>query len=229
MPVTFGFNRDTMEIYVYHYGTVNTYTTPQYRVVADLNSDDIGLRKIEDFNDYSITVTMTQIAEDKTANMIIYDINGQSLSGENIENDCGPVLSLRQSYNAVVNNKYLLECPNAFDLIDGKIDFAGTVEVYNSNNTKINVYNENGTAATTYSEGCYFTPATAGNYTIKYTGKDLDNVSGKVFEYKISALAQFPDAEYTINGNYRDITNLSSVGKNSAAYIFCIGIFIINA
>lgn len=67
-----------MEIYVIHYGTSSTEET--YRVVYDLNAESSGLRAIDEFEDYNVKIKFTDVAEGKTANVVLYELNGQPLS-----------------------------------------------------------------------------------------------------------------------------------------------------
>jgi len=126
-PLTFGYDADEMEIYVIHYGT--TVEKVERRLVADLNNGDMGLNGLDSFGNYKVTVEFTDISSGKDANVIIYDINGQSLAGETLTDNVGPVTSVKKQFNAVKGQKYYLPAPTAFDLLEGKIAFRGQVAV----------------------------------------------------------------------------------------------------
>lgn len=221
MPVTFGFNKDTMEIYVLHYG-INSTKDGEYRVVVDLDSPSMGLRRINNFDDYQVSIEMTSIADDKTANMIIYDINGQDLSGEKITNNIGPDVYYTPKVNGLVNEKYILEKPTTFDLVEGDIDFNGYVTVKNQVGTIQKIYESDGTEIndSIYHLGAYFIPASSEKYTISYTALDKDLIQGKTKSVAIDVFGSFPEATFSILGNYHGLKENAEIGLNSVLPIY---------
>lgn len=225
-PVTFGFNQETMEVYVIHYGTVNS-TNGTYRVVVDLDDETMGVRKINNFDEYSVSITMKSIASGRTANMIIYDINGQSLAGETLTNTTGPKISLDQPNFGVVGLKYYLEQPKSFDLIDGLQDFTGTVKMFDSNNNQVIVYSQTNEKITddSYEEGCYFLPLETGKYRLEYQGKDLNGLLGEKREYQVIIVSDFIDSQYALKGNYRGINETKTLGINSSITVYAANVY----
>lgn len=209
MPVTFGYNSAEKEIYVMHYGTSNSETA--YRVVYDLDAEDSGLLAIENFGKYSVKIIFTDIAEGKTANVVLYSLNGQSLAGKTFSDNCGAETIVSAEYNAYVGKKYYLPEPYAFDVLDGKTDFEGKIGVNGSKAYK--VYDGNGSPVTEYVDGCYFIPDTAGEYSITYTALDKAGNYGIEKSIKIKAIAQ-PETEFRIESNYNGMQG-QTVGKGA--------------
>ena len=209
MPVTFGYNASEKEIYVIHYGTSTTEET--YRVVYDLDAKDSGLFAIDDFGKYKVEIIFTDISEGKTANVVLYSLNGQSLKGETFSDDSGAETIVSAKYNAYTGERYYLPQPFAFDVLDGRIDFQGKINVNGSKTYK--VYDGNGSPVTEYVEGCYFIPDTEGTYLITYTARDKAGNYGEEKVIKINAYEQ-PITEFHIDGNYKGLQS-QTVGKGT--------------
>ncbi|MGI6768743.1 MAG: hypothetical protein ACOX43_06665 [Bacilli bacterium] len=220
-PLTFGFNIETKEIYAIHYGTLN-HTEGTYRVIFDLDSEENGARRLESFNEYKVSIKMTSIAPGRTANLIIYDINGQSLEGETLTNSIGPKVYLEEQLNGLVGEKYLLNKPHSFDLLDGLIDFSGSVKVYDPDFNQVPVYQENGNPIEDdiYLPGSYFLPDKAGKYEIVYVGKDLENLEGNEHLTSVTIVSEFLDSIYSLSGNYRGLEIDGKLAKNSEIDIY---------
>lgn len=216
MPVTFGYNSSEMEIYVIHYGTSSTEET--YRVVYDLNAESSGLRAIDEFEDYNVKIKFTDVAEGKTANVVLYELNGQPLSGESFSDTAGAESIVSARYNAVVGEKYLLPEPAAFDVLDGKTEFAGKAEVSLGGRT-YELYGADGAPVSEYTTGCYFLPDAEGTYEIAYTARDKAGNYGAEKTLKIKALKE-PETSFGIGGNYRGLNGSEAVGKGSWLRIY---------
>ena len=172
VPVTIGFNAETMEIYCYHYGITKYYdeSQKQYRVIADLDSKDFGLNKIESFDNYKVSFSFNSIADNKTAKAIIYSINGQRLSGNNLIDSIGPNTIAKFKTNSVSGKKYIIPAPITFDLLDSSDDFKTILSIQNSKGENLNLYSANNQIikSNEYSEGCYIIPDEEGDITISY-------------------------------------------------------------
>lgn len=225
-PITIGFNAETMEVYCYHYGTSKHFdeTQRQYRVIADLDSKDFGLYQFDNFGDYTVTFSFNSIAKDKTAKMIVYSINGQSLSGDKLVNSIGPNTIARFKTNAVVGNKYVLPTPSTFDLLEEVQNFKTLVEIKDENGKDIKLYSANGSVITNkeYSSGCYINPTAEGNITISYTSYDSFDIAGKTASYTIYSYPSVPKTTFDYEGlenNYQ----LASKGVGDTLNVYpCI-------
>lgn len=200
MPVTIGFNPETMEIYTYHYGTVNYYREGIYRLIADLDSDDMGVNKLIDFSsDYQVKITFTELKENKTGKMLIYSINGQSLEGGSIVNNVGPNIQAELQTQAVVNQKYIVPEPSMFDLLtDVSSSFKAKVNITDDHDQNVALYYPNGQIITdgSYQKGCYFIPQKEGKLVLSYTGYDQDDLAGKEKNYELTCYATMPEVNY---------------------------------
>ena len=215
-PVTFGFNASEMEIYVMHYGRVTEQET--YRVVADLDNEIMGISKFNRFGDYKVTVQFTDIADGKDANVIVYDINGQSLAGETFTDDMGANTSVKKGYDGVKGEKYYIPEAKAFDLFDGVLDFNGTVKV---NKGTVPVYTAEGVETDVWTEGCYFLPEKTGTYTVGYQAKDTKGNLGTVKSISVNVVSTLPEWSYDVEGNYLSLErgeNVYSVGGSISLY-----------
>lgn len=227
MPVTVGYNAQTMEIYVLHYG-ITTTKNAEYRVVAKLNDEnDLGLSSYESLDDYEIDIEFSDIVQGKTANMIIYEINNQSLAGTKFNNTTGPNVNAQVDYNGLVDNKYLLPEPRSFDLIDGDIPFNGTVHVEGPTGNNVLVYNhqEQPIIDSKFVKGSYFIPMQAGKYKISYQGYDLDNLAGDMSTYEIQVFNQVDAPLFDIDGSYQGLTEHSAIGLNTKIVVYKASVY----
>ena len=218
MPITFGYNSSEKEIYVIHYGISTTEET--YRVVYDLDAKDSGLFAIDDFGKYNVEIIFTDIAEGKTANVVLYTLNGQSLDGETFSDNSGAETIVSAKYNAYTGEKYYLPEPFAFDVLDGRIDFQGKIRV--NGNKSYKVYNSNGSVVTEYVDGCYFIPDAGGKYSITYTARDKAGNYGNEKVIKINAYDQ-PETEFHLDGNYNGL-EAQTLGKGTVFTVFAANV-----
>ena len=221
MPVTFGYNAESKEIYVIHYGTSTTEET--YRAVYDLDAEDSGLLAIPDFGKYSVRVRFGEIAEGKTANVVLYELNGQSLAGENFTDNAGAQTLVSASYHAVAGEKYVLPEPSAFDVLEGELAFSGDVQVSRGGKTYA-LYAADGAALSSYEPGCYFLPDEEGTYEISYTAKDGAGNAGKTKTVSVRAFASVPETSFAVEGSYRGLTESAAVGAGSALEIYAASV-----
>ena len=220
-PITIGFNAETMEVYCYHYGTSKTIEEGQYRVIADLNSSDIGLSKFENFDNYDVSFAFNSIAENKTAKMLIYSINGQALSGEKLVDTIGPNTIAKHKTNSVSGVKYYLPEISTYDLLESNNNFKTVVSIKDSKGSSLKLYTPNGEVITdsTYEKGCYFIPETSGEISISYTSYDSKGNAGKTSKYLINNFSNTPQIEFDYDGlenNYNLATK--SLGDNLSIY-----------
>lgn len=215
-PVTFGFDRSNMQIYVRHYGIANKIE--QHRVVLDFDDENTGLFALDSFDDYKVSVRFSEIASGKQGNIVVYDINGQSLAGETFDDTAGAQAVVHATTHAVVGQQYVLPEPQAFAVLQGKMPFAGSVRV--SNGTKnYKVYSASGQEVSAYSQGCYFVPDAAGTYDITYTATDGLGHAGAAKTVAVRAFAD-PQVNFLFEGNYRGLSEEGTLGKGSVLDVY---------
>ena len=206
VPIIVGFNAETMEVYCYHYGTVKAYdnNTRVYRVIADLDSEDIGLYKFDNFDNYNVSFGFDKISEGKTAKMLIYSINNQKLSGDKLTDTIGPNTIAHHLTNSVAGVKYYLPEISTFDLLDESNNYKTIVSIKDASGAPLNLRKANGSLMTgdeIYEKGCYFVPSNVeGNITISYTSYDSKNKEGKTSEYTIYNYKKTPTSTFDYDG-----------------------------
>ncbi|MDD5292822.1 MAG: hypothetical protein PHW40_00750 [Candidatus Izemoplasmatales bacterium] len=221
VPVTFGYNAETMEVYVLHYGT-SAVKSAEYRVVLDLDDPSMGLRRLESFKDYTVSIRMNQIASGREANMIIYDINGQSLDGSEFTNSIGPELTYQVSTKGVVGESLTLNAPKAFDLLEGNIPYEGTVRVLDPEQIGVDLYTSDGTPITddVFVPGAYFVPDVAGTYTLIFQGVDSHGLPGDEKRYPLTIVSNFLSSTYEIEGDYSGLIENPFLGLGSTFTVY---------
>lgn len=223
-----GFDPATRKIYGYSYGfsTIGTQTSVTKRVIIDLNDmthyAQIGdsEHKLADstFENYTVKMTITNIAEDRPANFMLYSLNGQSLAGENgvLTDNRGPsvIPDATSLPNGMKGQAYKIPAMNAYDVMEGVIPFNGKVTVYGPDGSVLS-----GLDGVAWSDSLSFTPEDAGEYRIVYSaptdskGKDwktpgkgynTDGVYARdVVEYNGAPMG---DAERTVRVNAKELS-----------------------
>ena len=222
-PITIGFNAETMEVYCYHYGITKNYSEAQkqYRVIADLDSEDFGLYQFENFDDYKVSFSFNKIASGKTAKMLVYSINGQSLSGEKLTDSIGPNTIANFKTNSVAGMNYKLPAPVTFDLLEEGTNFKTLVNIKDKDGKEVKLYAPDGTVISNkqYVKGCYINSSVEGNITISYTSYDSQELAGKTATYSIYNYSSVPKTTFDYDGleqNYE----LASKGAGDILYIY---------
>ena len=217
MPITFGYDSAAMQVYVEHYGTANS--TQQHRVVLDLDDASNGLFAIDEFENYKVKMRFTDIKSGAKGNLVVYDINGQSLAGATFTDNVGAETIVKAEYNAIKGQNYTLPTPKAFDLLEGNIAYNGSVSVKRGG-TSYDVYDKNGEKTTAWSEGCYFLPDSVGDYEISYTALDGKQNAGETETVTVSAFQSASQTTFTMDGNYKNITEAGTLGKGSVLTVY---------
>lgn len=223
-----GFDPATREIYGYSYGfsTQGTDTSVNKRVIINLSDmshyaqiGDVD-QKLADstFENYTVKMTVTNIAADRPANIMLYSLNGQSLAGENgvLTDNRGPsVIPVADSLpNGVKGQAYKIPAMNAYDVIEGVIPFNGKVTVYGPDGSPLS-----GLDGVAWSDSLSFTPEDAGEYRIVYSaptdgsgndwktpvkGKNLSGVLAR--DAVVYGGAPMGDAERTVRVNVKELS-----------------------
>ncbi len=188
-----GFDPFAMEIYA-------KYATGEKRVIWNLSNaynDGQSAATYMPFESYNVSLEFTDVAKTKTAKVLLYSLNGQSLAGETLTNNCGPNVYMSASYNAVVGEKYILD--NSVVTYDVCGDETKNVAIAASvDGLAQTVYDKFGKPTTSYSEGCYIIPNVAGVMSIALTASD-SAYAGQTITEKVSVYELKPTAEYALD------------------------------
>ncbi len=141
---------------------------------------------IPDMSQYDVVITLSPFSG-KTANVMLYELNGESLGAQDIADVAGPSFDTRiNTPVGVAGNEYKLDVANykMYDLIDGYTAFNGSVKVTDPSGVTTEVINGS------------FVPATAGKYTLKFTGVDSQGNSGETANISFDVIGVYPAADW---------------------------------
>lgn len=225
-----GFDPITKEVYSYIYGSQGDYVCYK-RTILDLDdAEDIkyltqdskgGLvGKVSEgfqsstFENYTVKLSVLDVQEGKTGKFIVYDINGQSLAGENGEFTANSGYGLYASqFTRLVGLKDKLPQPYASSVLLGAAEYTGNVAVYDSEGSVV-------LSEQPYTESLTFTPEKAGDYTIEYSGMQDKNgyvrtqfLLGKYTEeplrvrapFKVDETFALPEFDSVLRGMFVDL------------------------
>lgn len=179
------FNFDT-DTYVISY-----YENGQKEVGAKLTDENdlagMGTRTAcSGFENYSVSVAVSGVEKNKTAKVLVYSLNGQSLAGETFTNEVGAVLAQKPKFsNGVLGEEYKIEYANlkTTDVIDGeKSEFSGTITAETPSGDKTDL------------TGGKFTPQEVGKYKLHFRAKDTSGIYGEVKTYEFFVYGYHPEA-----------------------------------
>lgn len=184
-PTVIGFDPITKEVYGYSYNK-NQFGR---RVIADLSreadlahiGDSAGALNGSSFENYTVSVQLTNVTVEKTPQLILYTLNGQSLGGDagRIESGTGPAVTTEVVSRAAANKAYKIPAPQVFSLFESDLAFNGKIRVEKADGSIV-------MQDTDWSQGLSFTPTEAGQYYIVYHGATDSNGNGR--------------KQYTMNG-----------------------------
>lgn len=163
-------------------------------VVADFKSKEFlatyyVVDPLPTFVTYDVSMEFDGINAGKTAKVVIFDVCGQKLSGEQLVNSTAPIIYTTPSLvDGVVGVNYKVSTLiNTFDMIDGfSAQFNGDIKVLNQKNQPIAL-------GADYS----FVPEQAGTYTVEYTPADAQGLKGKTTSVRFYVNQNQPDVEFT--------------------------------
>ncbi len=196
----FGFDPASMQIYGYSHGIKVNNT--QKILVADLSDETNIINQGAEnayvpFENYTVTVTLTDVAVARTPKLLIYSVNGQSLAGENgkMTDNSGASASASIQARAISGQSYKLPAVQAFDIMDGAIGYQGEVCVKQGDTVLLEKQ--------AYSAGLSFTPNGTEDCKIILSG--VKDKKGNIFlgadgqenesVYTVETLAQVPEME----------------------------------
>ncbi len=187
-----GFDAFTGEVYA-KAGT-NTYTIWN---VYQTMMDGQTATELSILERYDVSLEFTDVASDATADIVLYSINGQALSGESYTDSVGPRTFAKLETNAVAGKRYALPAPITYDVMGAEVAEI-EVEVL-LDNSKISVYNAAGQIVETYQAGCYFLPEKQGDIVIEYTAKEASS-AGEPFSVALQCYSVMPSVNYSLEG-----------------------------
>lgn len=180
-----GFDPVTKEVYGYAYDTAAGYECYK-RVILDLDDpedmewltkDSAGNKgaavsadfQNSTFQNYTVKLSVLDVTEGAAAKFIVYDLNGQSLAGENgqLASNAGYGM-YAPAQEGFVGMKDALPEPYVSSVLTGETAFTGTVKVLGPGGETI-------LEEQAYSDTLTFTPTEAGTYTIVYGGMQDEN------------------------------------------------------
>lgn len=191
------------------------YSTEQTsdRLIWDLAQEENDGRAMKDplkaFGSYRVSVAFDEVASNKTANVLLLALNGQSLAMADLVNDAGPRVAYQNSQTYLKGGKASLATPTAYDVIDGTAISTMKVSVVDPAGTAVPLYDEKTDAALSLTagfgdyplaDGLYFRPSVAGVFTLRLMALDHDNMVGDMVSYPLSVKDDsIPTFSYTLN------------------------------
>ena len=176
-----------------------------------LNSFKTGAT-FDSFVEYSVDMSFSGIASGKTAKVVLFDIAGQSLSGETLTDTSAPlVVGEPKLNNAIKGASYLIDTAvKTYDVIDGySKQFKGDIKVFDSLNEEVET--ENGA----------FVPTVAQTYYVSYIPKDDAGNVGESYVYPIVVFENRPEIEFAYEFDaFKHLVNDDIVIGNGASIQF---------
>ena len=189
-----GFDPYTMQVY-YKDGL------GKKTLIWDMLDDEIDgqiATTLASFEKYSVSLVFSEVAINRTADLVVYSINGQTLEGESFENNLGPNAFASYSSNAVAGNKVMVKMPVTGDVLgDETISISVRAEL---NQTPITIFDKQGNKTDVYSDGSYVIPDKAGELKIIYTARDAE-YQGVPFVASMEVFPVEPQINYTVSGS----------------------------
>ena len=178
-PTVIGFDPVTKEVYGYQYYN----GTAEKRLILDLSDPTyIGAANVitDGFDNYEVTVEMTEITAGRTGKLLVYSVNGQSLGGTVFERTAGPSAYTEKVYDGVAGRVYALPVASMYDVYTGTSgDFTGTVTVTDPKGVETTV------------TGDTFTPILPGTHIVTYLA-EADGMSGLPYVFDVTIYTQPP-------------------------------------
>ena len=196
--ISFSFDPINMRVYDANKALVADFKSEQYMLSYDMGT------LIDSFSSYSVDVSFGNIVKGKTAKIVLFELCGQRLDKEKVDNTSAPVIySYPELSDAVVGKTYAIPTNfNTYDVLDGnKNTFDGQIKVTDNLNKEVEVIEKDGSY--------YFTPSASGIYNLNYTPVDSHGLQGETYVAKIFAFANQPEISFNSQYPIEDL----SVGK----------------
>ncbi len=153
-------------------------------------------KSFEPFESYNVTLEFTEVAPTKTAKVVLYSLNGQSLAGDTITNNVGPSVFANFKQNPVKGEKFYLPTPATYDVCGNEVS---SVEVNVKCGTQtLSFYSAAGLALQKYQEGCYVVCGDASTLDISYTAYDAD-YAGLPMTISLPVSQSYPQIDFELS------------------------------
>lgn len=157
------FDPETMQVSTYAYDVEKVLGE---RLILDLDAglnDSFATPVIKGFSQYSVSITLNEIKDGQTANVLLYSLNGQALSGAEFTDDTAPNIYADLNGIAEKGSRFDLMPVYVYDVIDGASDFNGSI-VCDIDGYEQEVKIDNGVS--------YVVPDRSGTLTVRYKTGD---------------------------------------------------------
>ena len=187
-PIRIIFDPAEMKVYGYNYG-YNAYTA-QPRLIWDFSSEVVDGRNVgfmlESFDSYRVKIVFDDIKAGAAGNIVIYSVNGQSLSNTVTQNDFGPTSYIGGIEDAALGEKIGIPIPVSYDVYYGKIPFAGLVKAIDPTGSVCKIENAEESADDfyAYTADAELICEKEGEYTLIYKAVDPDGLFGCEYAVK---------------------------------------------
>lgn len=195
-PIHLSFDPSSLQIRGKDYGYSTEKTSD--RLIWDLSEETNDGRAMKEvlnpFGDYRVSLAFDEVASEKTANVLLLALNGQSFAMADLANDAGPRIAYENSKTYSKGEKASLAIPKAYDVIDGTDISTIKVAVIDPTGVAVPLYDEKNDTALSLtagygdyplSDGLYFLPSAAGTYSLRLMALDHDNVVGEMTSYSL--------------------------------------------
>ena len=144
----------------------------------------------DSFETYSVKMSTLSLKEGKTAQLYLYELSGESLAGETLEDTTGAeVCGTPSLYRGTSGKRYALSLDGltSFDVVDGKTAFDGEAKVLDGNGKEIAL-----------DSALAFVPASPGIYTAQFRAKDSAGNFGEWVSYEFTVTAQDSSVQWNL-------------------------------
>lgn len=177
---------------------------------ASMKSNYASYHTIPDMSEYDVVITLSPVSG-KACNVMLYELNGESLGGQSIADAKGPSLDTRINMpTGVVGHEYKLdrEAYKMFDLVDGYTKFNGTIRAIAS--------------GASYGDltGDSFVPTVAGKHILKFTPVDSQGNKGSAVSMEFQVLAEHPQADWEFDYEVSDQLVINDCAKMPGARFY---------
>lgn len=173
-------------------------------LIWDLSQEVIDSQyqqSFQPFETYNVALEFTQVSPTKTANLVLYSLNGQNLSGETLINSIGPSVFANFKQNPVKGEKFYLPSPLTYDICG---DAVSSIDVsVRCGAQNLPFYTSAGVTTTKYQEGCYVICGDAVTLDISYTAYDAQ-YAGKSLNISLPILQNYPSVDFELDKPLQD-------------------------
>ena len=202
------FDPATMELK--YISGAKSYHLVDFNDVEDMKKNFAGSDVVDDMSLFDVVITVYPV-EGKKANVMLYELNGESLGSSTIADTAGPALvNPVNNPSGVVGADYPIDTSawKMYDLVDGLTSFNGTLTVTNPSGTIIPVTNGK------------FVPTVKGAHVLNVTPVDSKGNAGEVTYVDFSVLASYPAPEFELAYAISDNVVLGDVAKLPGASFY---------